>query len=85
MVLLWNKKIFKMCLRWCILRICPFVESLTFNMNFYISTSELVKQTKFHVTSEEKAAANSIKYKMSGRNLKSIFDVMIFWVNPHCV
>ena len=55
-------------------------------MNFYISTSELVKQTKFHVTSEEKATANSIKYhKMSGRNLKSIFDVMIFWVNPHCV
>ena len=68
-----------MCLRWCILRIRPFMESLTFNMNFYISTSELVKQTKFHVTSEEKATANSIKYhKMSGRNLKSIFDVMIF-------
>ena len=50
-----------MCLIWWTLRSNPFVVEVNFDVNLYISTSELPKQTSFLVASAEKAVKNYLK------------------------
>ena len=50
-----------MCLIWWTLRSNPFVVEVNFDVNLYISTSDLPKQTNFLVASEEKAVKNYLK------------------------
>ena len=57
----WIYKFFKMCFIWWTLRSNPFVVEVNFDVNLYISTSELPKQTSFLVASVEKAVKNYLK------------------------
>ena len=50
-----------MCFIWWTLRSNPFVVEVNFDVNLYISTSDLPKQTNFLVASEEKAVKNYLK------------------------